>query len=494
MPSLKRNLLYNVSYQLLILIVPFITSPYVSRVLGPEGLGYYSVTTAIVKYFYLFALLGMANYGNRTIAKYKGDKETLSITFWNLFYFQLIVSSIALTVYVIYALTFGIATYGIVSMCQIPYILSAVFEISWFFYGMKDFKSIVLRNAGIKIITAVSVFLFVKEKSDVWIYVLINALSLLSGQICLWPFLRKHVVWKKPQWNLITSHFKPNIVLMVSVIAVSVYTLMDKIMIEWLANKIEVGYYENTEKIFSIATNITGAIGAVMLPRMSNLCSSDKGNQVLVYIEKSMKYILILAVALAFGISGVSDCFSVVYYGKSFERCGILISFISPAIIFYTWSNIIRNQFLLPNDMDNVFVTATITAAGGNFVLNGLLIPIYGALGAVIGTVGAQLLELCYMSVCVRKKLPLKRYIFGIFPFLGMGSLMYICVKQVERYLGISIFSLLLEIGVGSAVYISLVIIYLHVIKDEMLINLIDLIRRRCLKQISKWVEKLYKA
>ena len=69
MGSVKKNIIYNISYQILILIVPFITSPYVSRVLGPEGLGTYSVTTAIVKYFTLFALLGMSNYGNRTIAK-----------------------------------------------------------------------------------------------------------------------------------------------------------------------------------------------------------------------------------------------------------------------------------------------------------------------------------------------------------------------------------------------------------------------------------------
>ena len=102
MDNVKKNIFYNMGYQILILIVPFITSPYVSRVLGPEGLGTYSVTTAIVKYFTLFALLGMTNYGNRTIAKNKDSKEKLSVTFWNLYYFQLMSSTIVLIVYVIY--------------------------------------------------------------------------------------------------------------------------------------------------------------------------------------------------------------------------------------------------------------------------------------------------------------------------------------------------------------------------------------------------------
>lgn len=478
MPSLKKNLLYNVSYQILILIVPFITSPYVSRVLGPEGLGYYSVTTAIAKYFYLFALQGMANYGNRTIAKHKEDKEILSTTFWNLFYYQLIVSSIALTVYLIYSFTFGTAAYGIVSLCQIPYVLSAAFEVSWFFYGMECFKSIVLRNTCIKIITAASVFLFVRVRSDAWVYVLINALSLLVGQICLWPFLRKYVVWKRPQWNLIRSHFKPNCVLMISVIAVSIYTLMDKIMIEWLANKTEVGYYENAEKMFTIAISITGAIGAVMLPRLSNLYQSKKENQAKEYIDKSMKYIMIIAIALAFGIASVSDPFSVLYFGTEFERCGILIMYLAPAILFYTWSNIIRSQYLLPNDMDSVFVVATALAAVGNFIINRIFIPVYGALGAVIGTVGAQLFELCYTSFCVRNRLPLKKYILDILPLLMIGVAMFVCTKWVGKFLGITIISLMVQIGVASFVYISLVGIYLYLVRDETAEKMLHWLRR----------------
>ena len=121
---------------------------------------------------------------------------------------------------------------------------------------------------------------------------------------------------------------------MISVIAVSIYTLMDKIMIEWMTSTTEVGYYENTEKIVAIANNVAGAVGAVMLPRVSNLRASGNDDKVLSYIGKSMKYIMLIAVALAFGIAGVSKSFSIVYYGKEFEKCGILLMVISPAIVF----------------------------------------------------------------------------------------------------------------------------------------------------------------
>ena len=473
MPSLKKNLIYHISYQVLILIVPFITTPYVSRVLGPEGVGQYAVTTAIVKYFTLFALLGMANYGNRTIAKNRADKETLSVAFWNLFYFQLGMSLITTTAYIAYALTAGEVAYGLVSICQIPYILSAVFEVSWFFYGMEDFKSIVLRNAAVKVLTTIAIFLFVDDRTDVWLYALINALSLLVGQLCLWPFLRRYVVWKKPQWRLMISHLKPNCILMVSVIAVSLYTLMDKIMIEWLANTAEVGYYENTEKILTIANNAAGAIGAVMLPRLSNLRYTGKSDQILKYIDKSMKYIMLLAIALAFGAASISKTFSVLYFGWEFEKCGTLIFMIAPAIIFYAWSNIIRTQFLLPNDMDKVFVIATVTAAGVNFVLNGVLIPIYGALGAVLGTVGAQLVELGYQMFRIRKALPQKKYVVGALPYISAGVLMFISVRQIETHMGMTGMSLLLQICTGAVIYSVLVLLYLYITRDELVTGFI---------------------
>lgn len=479
MGSVKKNIIYNISYQILILIVPFITSPYVSRVLGPEGLGTYSVTTAIVKYFTLFALLGMSNYGNRTIAKNKDSKEKLSVTFWNLYYFQLISSSTVLMMYIIYLLVVGIDNYGLVSLCQIPYMLSCVFEISWFFYGMENFKGIVTRNTVVKILTTIAVFAFVKERGDAWIYVLINSLSLLMGQLCLWPFVFKYVSWKKPNWSIIRSHFKPNCILMISVIAVSVYTLMDKIMIEWMTTTTEVGYYENTEKIVAIANNAAGAVGAVMLPRVSNLRASGSDDKVLSYISKSMKYIMLIAVALAFGIAGVSKSFSVIYYGKEFERCGTLLMMISPAILFYAASNILRNQYLLPKDMDRVFVTATVSASILNFVLNSIFIPVYGALGAVIGTVGAQFGELAYQALKTRKELPIKKYILYAFPYICFGAIMFFACKRIEKIEGISVVSLITQIIVGGIIFLILVSIYFIITRDELFSSIINKIKKK---------------
>lgn len=467
--KVKTNLIYNMLYQILILIVPFITTPYVSRILNPTGIGSYSVTTAITKYFVLFALLGMSNYGNRMIAKSKINNEKLSFTFWSLWKFQLSTCFIAILVYIIYILFFGYKKYNIIILCQIPYMLSCIFDVSWFFYGMEEFKLMVKRNTIIKLLTMIMIFLFVKKSDDVWIYTLINSLNFFFGQVILWPKLLKCIDYKKTKILEIKKHLKPNMILFVSVLAVSVYTLMDKIMIEHFSTLEEVGFYENTEKIFNIAIGLVGAIGAVMLPRVSSLVEEKNDKKVNIYIKKSLKYIMIFSIAIFFGIFTISEPFSLLFFGNKFKKCGLLLKIISPAIIFYSWSNILRTQYLLPKEKDIVFVKGTIYAAIVNLILNLILIPLYGALGAMIGTVGAQFSESFYQTLKIRKELKLKHELFNLFPYVIFGILMYLCCNYMSTLIKNQFVLLFAQIFIGCLIYIIITILHLYYKKDPLI-------------------------
>lgn len=482
MGKIKTNLIYNVLYQILILIVPLITTPYVSRILLPEGVGTYSITTAIAKYFWLFAHLGMSIYGNRSIAKAKGDKKRLSETFWNLFYFQLINSSVFLILYIIYIIIWGYDSFGIVIICQIPYVLAAVLEISWFFYGTEQFKFIVIRNSIIKIITAISIFVLVKDVNDVWIYALINAISLFVGQACLWPFVKKHVNLEKPNFKIIKSHLKPNCSLFVSFVAVSIYTLMDKVMIEILSNTIELGYYENSYKIMDICCSIVGAIGAVMLPRISYLMENKKTEKVNNYLEKSMKYIMMLAIGIAFGMAGVGKEFSVIYFGKEFAASGTVMMTIAPTIIFYSWENIIKNQYLLPSNKDKIFIKATILAAITNTIINFIFIRHYGAVGAAIGTVAALFVSILYQSFKVRKELSIFKYIKNSIIFIMFASIMFVYCRFISFIIEPSIMCIFAQVFGGAIIYILLIVSYFIIIKDELILDFYTKIKSKVLK------------
>ena len=70
-PSVRKNYIYNLIYQVMTLITPFITTPYISRVLGADGTGVQSYTNSVVQYFAILAALGTASYGQREIARHR---------------------------------------------------------------------------------------------------------------------------------------------------------------------------------------------------------------------------------------------------------------------------------------------------------------------------------------------------------------------------------------------------------------------------------------
>ena len=242
MGEIKKNFIFNIIYQFLILIIPLITIPYVSRVLGADGIGQYSYTYSIVYYFMMFAMLGISNYGNRIISKTRDDKATMSKTFKEIYLIQFILSLVMIVIYYLYVSLFNIK-YQQIAIIQIIYIFSCMFDINWLFFGLEKFKLTITRNILIKILSLITIFIFVKTKSDVWKYTLILSLSTLISQIALWPFLKRNILNLNISVSDAFKHFKPCLKLFLPVIAITIYKVMDKTMIGIFSNISEVGYY-----------------------------------------------------------------------------------------------------------------------------------------------------------------------------------------------------------------------------------------------------------
>lgn len=344
--SAKKNFLYNIVYQIFILIIPLITAPYLARVVGTNGVGIYSYTYSIVYYFMLLTLLGVNNYGNRSIAKVREDKEKLSKTFWSIYLLQLIMGIIMLSLYIGYILLFD-NKYKIYASIEILFIISAMLDINWFFFGMEQFKKTITRNTFVKVGNVILIFLFVKSVNDLWKYTLIMSGMTCLSQIILWPFLRKEINFIKIKLSDIKKHLKPNLILFIPVIAISLYKIMDKIMLGSLSNVTEVGYYENAEKIIGIPMTLITALGTVMLPRVSNLISKGSLNEVNKYIFKSIKFVMFMSLAMCCGLVAIGYNFAPVFLGSEFQKTGILIMMLSTTLPFLSFANVLRTQYLI---------------------------------------------------------------------------------------------------------------------------------------------------
>lgn len=455
MSSVKKNFSYNLIYQILILIVPLVTAPYVSRVIGAEGQGIFSYTYSIVQYFGLFAMLGLSNYGNRTIAKNRGNKKRLSKEFWSIYILQLITSSIVMLIYIIYICVF-VKQYKIYAIFQLIYMMSVFFDINWFFFGMEKFKLTVTRNIIIKLLSIVNILLFVKSKDDLILYTIIMTSTTFISNIALWPFVKKEVDFVKITVNDIRKHIKPNFILFIPVIAVSLYKIMDKVMLGSMSTIENVGYYENAEKIINILMAFITSLGTVMLPRISNLVAKGKRDEIDCYINKSMEFVMFLSIPLAFGLLAIGGNFAPIFFGNEFIVTGHIIEYLSFTIIFISWANVIRTQYLIPNEKDKEYIISVFLGAVVNFIINIILIPRYSSIGAAIGTIFAEAAVMFYQTYVVRNQLRIKRYLMYLIKFLTEGIVMFIIVKMLELWIHNIYFLLIIQVIIGGIIYMGL--------------------------------------
>lgn len=465
MSKTKKNFIYNIIYQILILIIPLVTAPYLSRVVGVEGVGTYSYTYSIVYYFMLLCMLGVNNYGNRSIAKIRDNKHELSKTFWSIYLFQLMMGILMIIAYLTYLFLFE-NEYKNIAIIQIFFIFSAMFDINWFFFGLEEFKLTITRNSILKICNVILIFIFVRKSTDLWKYTLIMSGMTLLSQLVLWCFIKSRVNFVKPKLKDIIKHIKPNIILFVPVIAVSIYKMMDKIMLGMLSTVVEVGYFENAEKIINIPMTLISALGTVMLPRISHILSKGDTSKANKYIEKSILFVMFLSFAMCCGLISIGYNFAPFYFGKEFQKTGILIMLLSITMPFLSFANVLRTEYLIPGEKDKIYIKSVIIGAIINIAINCALIPICQSVGACIATIAAEFSVMFYQSYAVRKDLKINVYIRKSLPFFIKSIVMLICIYPLNFININTLLRLLIQVLLGCTIYGVLNLKYILSIVD----------------------------
>ncbi len=456
MKNLSKNLIYNIIYQVLLYIIPFILTPYLSRTLGATQIGEYSYTYSIVYYFMLFTLLGINNYGVRKISKAKREKDALGEAFSSIYGLQLFLGLISLIVYNLVSVVL-LSTHHTILLIHNLFLISAVVDINWFFFGIEKFDITVTRNAIIKVLSTLLIFMLVKNPDSILIYTIIMAGSTLLSQLYLVAILHKYInFYPLDISKSIKHHFTKCLVLFIPVIAYSIYRVMDKTMIGGIVSTTELGYYENAEKIINIPIGILTAIGTVMLPFMSKQAKKDQstmGDEKNDVLYRMFQVCFLIMIPMAFILFVIAKDFTSIYFGPGFEKSGDILMLLSSTIIFATVANVIRTNYLIPNEKDKIYVTSTIVGAVVNLILNLIFIKSLGAIGACIGTIAAEASVMFYQIIATRKAIDYKKVFLSIFALIIKCAIAAsICVVLVNllKVQG------LLKIALTSIVFIIL--------------------------------------
>ena len=345
--SILKNYIYNLSYQILTLILPIITTPYLARVLGAEGTGIYGYTFSIATYFILFGSLGVALYGQREIAYAQENKEKRKKTFIEIIIFRFITMAISIVVYYIFFMRKGeYSQYYTILLLEL---IAAAFDISWFFQGLEEFKKTVIRNILVRIVSVSCIFIFVKEPQDLNKFIFIYSLADLVGNLSLWLYLPKYLKGIEVKNINIVSQIPQILLLFVPQISNQLYKMLDTTMIgKIISDKAETGYYEQAQKVTRLLLTIVTSLGTVMIPRMANTFASGDQKKVKEYMKNSFHFVFFLSFPMMFGISTVSNAFVPIFFGDGYEKVALLIKIISPILLLMGIANVIGTQYLLP--------------------------------------------------------------------------------------------------------------------------------------------------
>ena len=409
-----KNYAYNLSYQLLVILLPIITTPYVTRVFSSDDLGTYGYFNSIVTYFILLATLGVANYGTKVISGYRKEIQK---NFWGIYSLQLGATVLSMSLYTLLCLTLPFM------QNLVAYILGL--DISWLFQGLEDFRKITVRNITVKLVGVISIFLFVKSANDLYLYVFLLTIFELLGQLSMWLPAREFI--GKPHFDIeyARHHVKPVILLFLPQVAISLYVTLDRTMLGALASTKDVGIYDQALKLVNILLTLVTSLGSVMLPRVSNLLSSGDHKAVNKMHEMSFLIYNLVIFPIIAGMLIVNDDFVQFFLGQDFQDARYAIAIMIFRMFFIGWTNIMGIQILIPHNKNKEFMLSTTIPAIVSVGLNLLLLPKLGYIGAAIVSVLTEALVWAIQLFFTRK------YIKDV-PIIG--SMMKIILASAIMY------------------------------------------------------------
>lgn len=457
--NIVKNYIYNSSYQILIMILPLITMPYISRVLGATAMGMYGYTNSITQYFILFGCIGLNLYGQREIAYHQEDAFKRSKSFWELFFIRAVSISICLIVYAISLCNND--KYGFLFRIQILDIIASLIDISWFFQGVEDFKKIVIRNSCVKIAGVILILCLVKSPDDLWMYALIYSATLFLGNITMWLYMPKYLTRVSIKLCNPWRHLKPALVLFLPQIATSIYTLLDKSMIGFLTgNDAEVAYYEQAQKIVKMALALATSLGTVMLPRIANMYSQGMFDEIRNYIYKSIQFVCALSLPICFGLTAVAGDFVPWFLGDGYGDVTHNMILMAPIIPIIGMSNVIGVQYFLPVGKQKEYTASVIGGTLVNLILNVVFIPFFLSKGAVIASVIAEISVLIIQLLLVRKEIQLLSIIKNVYKYLIASAVMVAVLAIIQfEWISIDFLRIGLMVIIGALIYILMLVL-----------------------------------
>lgn len=397
--SLSFNAFLNGIRNVLNLIFPLITFPYVSRILSVQGIGINNFSSTYVNYFVLIAGLGIDTYAIREGAKYRSKKEVISKFSSQMFSINMLSTVCAYVLLILTLLVFtNLRNY---ILCILIYSLQIFFTTigtEWIYTIYEDFSYITLRSIIFKIISIILLFLFVKKESDYLIYAGITVLATVGSNTLNYLHAKSLVRVKLTKSLDLRKHLKPILIIFATAITSTIYVSSDNTMLGLLKNDYSVGLYSVSVKIYSMVSGLVTSGLAVTLPRLAMLYGQKRMKEFNSIFFKTYNVLNLIALPSIVGLIMTSKDIILIVSGEKYLPSVITLQIIAVALIFSVFSWFISSCVLIPAKREKQVLYALIICSLVNVILNFILIPKWSYNAAAVTTVISELLSMVLMA------------------------------------------------------------------------------------------------
>ena len=476
--SVKANYLFNLINSASQLLFPLITFPYASRIMMADGIGQVNFFQSIISYISLFTCLGIPMYAIREVAKVRDNPEkmtriTVEILLLHAFLTLLGYMAVAVICLTVTKVQTDLPLFLLLSAT----IFFTAIGCEWFYQGIEDFKYVAIRGLLVKLLSVVLLFLFVKTKEDILWYGAYTVLGVIGGNIFNFIRLRKYLHRDVIDFRALhpLRHLKPALHVFALNVVISIYLQLNNVLLGFMKDAEAVGYFTAATKIMMITMSISSSLGAVIMPRTSNLIAEGRMDEFRILIQKSYDFVLALAMPLTVGLIFTSPSIILLLSGEGFAPAVLTSQIVASNILMVGLSGVMGIQVLYPLGKINIVILCTLIGAAVNVNFNVLLIPRYGHNGTAVAYMLAEVAVTVSMFLIGRKYIPIqflkKQHLHYVGGGIVMGGVLYFI-----SLLGLSIISTLITmICVGIMVYI-IVLLWL---KDSIGMVILSIVWRK---------------
>ena len=390
--SIRQNFIWNAILTVSSFLFPMITYPYVQRILGPDGIGRVSFATGWVSYFVMFSQLGIPTYGVRAVAKVRDDREELTRTVHELLFINLVMTVLSY-LGILYSVIFIArvrAEKPLVVLISATVFMTAV-GMEWLYRGLEQYTYITIRSLACKLVALAALFCLVHTEEDTLAYGGITILASSASQILNLINARKYVSFRPVGGYHPLRHLKAVGVFFGMACANTIYTALDRVMLGFLAQNADVGYYDAAVKIKNLILSLVTSLGSVVLPRASYYVEQGLMDDFRRICRKGLSFVFLTAAPLTVYFLMYAWDGILLFSGEKFVIAVLPMQILMPTVVLIGITNVLGFQILIPTGRERVVLYSEIAGALVDMVLNLLLIPRFQSVGAAMGTLVAEI-------------------------------------------------------------------------------------------------------